>query len=123
MHGRQLEPTESKNLYNKYMVKYLFISDLEGCEVQGRFNTTPQNTDMCQPEFYEQLKALLDTETDLHVCFLGDYFDQGPYVVQSIIGIAELKQEFPNKVHIILGNRDINKFRLYYERNFEISSN
>jgi len=38
-------------------------------------------------------------------------------ILQTIIGIAYLHKTFNGRVHIILGNRDINKFRLAYEFN------
>lgn len=110
-------PTASTTNKQKVPVRatYFFISDLEGCELFGRFNGQKQNTEMCSADFFTTLdKRLSDNKSD-HVCFLGDYFDQGPYAIQSIIGIAYLKNEHNHRVHIILGNRDVNKFRLFYE--------
>lgn len=100
---------------------YLFISDIEGCEKIGRFNKQPQNTTMCDPEFYLTLHKEMKTKTNMHVCFLGDYFDQGQGVINSITGISFLKSEFGDRVHIILGNRDINKFRIYFEKDIDFS--
>jgi len=95
---------------------FLFVSDLEGCELYGRFNAKKQNTSMCKTAFFETLEdSYLKDKENNHICFLGDYFDQGPYVFESIIGIAYLKNKYESQVHIILGNRDINKFRLFYE--------
>jgi hypothetical protein len=95
---------------------FLFVSDLEGCELYGRFNNKKQNTSMCKTAFFETLEdSYLKDKENNHICFLGDYFDQGPYVFESIIGIAYLKNKYESQVHIILGNRDINKFRLFYE--------
>lgn len=55
------------------------------------------------------------------IAFLGDYFDKGPGVVDSIIGIAYLHQKHPGKVHIILGNRDVNKLRFIKEMGLTLS--
>lgn len=106
-------------------MEYLFISDIEGCEKIGRFNKQPQNTTMCDPAFYLILHNKLVANKNLHVCFLGDYFDQGQGVINSIIGISFLKssEEFGDRVHIILGNRDINKFRIYFEKDIDFSNN
>lgn len=106
-------------------MEYLFISDIEGCEKIGRFNKQPQNTTMCDPAFYLTLHEKLVANKNLHVCFLGDYFDQGQGVINSIIGISFLKssEEFGDRVHIILGNRDINKFRIYFEKDIDFSNN
>ena len=105
-------------------MEYLFISDIEGCEKIGRFNKQPQNTTMCDPAFYLTLHEKLVANKNLHVCFLGDYFDQGQGVINSIIGISFLKssKEFGDRVHIILGNRDINKFRIYFEKDIDFSN-
>jgi hypothetical protein len=107
--------TKKKNELVTDTATYFFISDLEGCELVGRFNKQKQNTEMCSADFFTTLdKRLSDNKSD-RVCFLGDYFDQGPYAIQSIIGIAYLKNKYKHRVHIILGNRDVNKFRLFYE--------
>lgn len=108
--------TDSKNNRN---IKYIFVSDIEGCETHGRFTKVPQNTTMCDTPFYEALEEKLKDNNDVtHVCFLGDYFDHGPGVLNSIVQIAKLKLRYKDKVHIILGNRDVNKFRIYFEKSF-----
>ena len=101
----------------KLVANFLFVSDLEGCELYARFSKPKekQNTSMCKTAFFKALETSYLTDNENHICFLGDYFDQGPYVFESIIGIAYLKNKFESQVHIILGNRDINKFRLFYE--------
>jgi hypothetical protein len=76
---------------------------------------------MCDPEFYSTLHKEMKDKTNMHVCFLGDYFDQGQGVINSIIGISFLKSVFGERVHIILGNRDINKFRIYFESDIDFS--
>ena len=100
---------------------FLFVSDLEGCELYARFSKEKekQNTSMCKKKFFTILEQEYLHNNENHICFLGDYFDQGPYVFESIIGIAYLKSKFESQVHIILGNRDINKFRLFYESKLE----
>jgi len=99
--------------------KLLLISDIEGCAAVDFFSKTPQNVEMCTHEFFESIKAFLKKNTKNEVAFLGDYFDKGSGVVTTITSIVNLKKEFedPDKdrVHIIFGNRDINKFRLAYE--------
>ena len=103
-------------------IKYIFVSDIEGCETHGRFgDMAPQNTTMCDTPFYEALDKELSKGT--HVCFLGDYFDHGPGVLNSVVQIAKLKLKHGDKVHIILGNRDVNKFRIYFEKDFIFKGN
>ena len=87
--------------------KLLFVSDLEGCAAD-------QSRVLCSNEFFEALRVFL-TGTTNEVAFLGDYFDKGDLVAQSINNIVALKESFEDRVHIILGNRDLNKLRLIYE--------
>ena len=91
--------------------KLLLISDIEGCFV-GNGQSTPI---MCEQRFYTALSKFLDENTGNHVAFLGDYFDMGNLVEQSIAFIVELKKKYLERVHIILGNRDVNKLRFLYE--------
>jgi hypothetical protein len=94
----------------------LFISDIEGClEKHGQID---QNVSLCDVKNYlpsgPLFKFLLKNSKN-KIAFLGDYFDKGPGVASSIQGITFLHKCFPDRVHIILGNRDVNKFRLGYE--------
>ena len=94
----------------------LFISDIEGClEKQGPIE---QNVSLCELINYltdGPLFNFLLKHPNNKIAFLGDYFDKGPGVASSIKGIRSLHKIFPHRVHIILGNRDVNKFRLGYE--------
>jgi len=94
--------------------KLLLISDLEGCSPQSA-SKQPQSQLLCTPEFFKAVATFLDANPKNKVAFLGDYFDQGPYVVESINGIVELHKTYGPRVHILLGNRDLNKLRLIYE--------
>ena len=93
--------------------RLICISDLEGC--QG----SPL---LCKTDTFNIINNILKPKLlfDDHVVFLGDYFDQGAHMIESINGIGMLIDEYiiekeNPKVHIILGNRDINKFRILYE--------
>lgn len=55
------------------------------------------------------------TDETLHICFQGDYFDNGDLVEDTLLELAKLKKDYEDRIHIILGNRDLNKFRIYYE--------
>ena len=97
--------------------KLLMISDLEGCAEYDTNNEVPikQTTVLCEDLTFNALTEFLKENTNNRIAFLGDYFDKGPYVIKSINGIAELKRVYPERVHIILGNRDVNKLRFIYE--------
>ena len=92
----------------------LMFSDIEGCQADP---VNPQTYTLCMPEFYDKIKNMLLENPNLEVAFLGDYFDQGMRVYQSIVGLNMLlnNDEIKNRVHVILGNRDINKLRFCYE--------
>ena len=98
---------------------FIFIGDLEGCIKYAKFSKQKdedlQNRNRCVPSFYNALSKQLAGDKYLHVCFHGDFFDNGDLVEPSLIGLANLKKYYGKRVHIILGNRDLNKFRIYYE--------
>lgn len=98
--------------------KLLLVSDLEGCAAQSS-SKEPQSQKLCSPEFFAAVGEFLDLNPKNKVAFLGDYFDQGPYVVESINGIIGLFNTYSGRVHLLLGNRDLNKLRLIYEMRTE----
>jgi len=94
--------------------RLLLISDLEGC-LENSLSKVKQLTGMCSKDFFDRLELFLKSNTKNKIAFLGDYFDQGPNALSSIFEITKLHKNNIGKVHIILGNRDINKLRLFYE--------
>ena len=93
-------------------VKLLMFSDIEGCQADSKY---PQSTFLCSKTFYDKLVNMLDSDTNLHIAFLGDYFDQGMHVHESIKGMLNLLEKYSDRVHAILGNRDVNKLRFCFE--------
>ena len=101
--------------------KILMFSDIEGCQA----SPAPQSTFLCSDEFYDEIARRLGADPNLEVAFLGDYFDQGMRVYNSIKGMDKLLNDFnynkdktkkeKERVHVILGNRDVNKLRFCYE--------
>lgn len=91
----------------------LLFSDIEGCMTISSGNKEQHQLFCDSDTFYSIYKYLLIAGN--HVGFCGDFFDQGPKMGESIIGMAWLRKHFPDQVHIILGNRDINKKRIKAE--------
>jgi hypothetical protein len=98
--------------------RILMFSDIEGCQ---KHNAPKPNLEvkqsgfLCNPAFYAEIRRRLDADAKLHVAFLGDYFDQGMGVYDSIKGMNDLLNDFSGRVHVILGNRDVNKLRFCFE--------
>ena len=99
------------------------ISDLEGCAEYDPNNNTEvkQTTILCEDGTFTAIGYFLKKDPNNKVAFLGDFFDKGPNVVKSINAIVNLYNSNLNKVHIILGNRDVNKLRFIYEFNDTIT--
>jgi len=91
--------------------KILMFSDIEGCQA----DPGEQSMFLCSTPFYDEIARRLQKDRNLEVAFLGDYFDQGLGVFNSIQRMYRLVMTFPERVHIILGNRDVNKLRFMFE--------
>lgn len=50
-----------------------------------------------------------------HFVFGGDVCDRGCGDMRVIADITALKDRYPDRVHLIMGNRDINKMRIRFE--------
>lgn len=99
---------------NDGVKKILMFSDIEGCQA----SPGKQSAFLCSKPFYDEIARRLDADPNLEVAFLGDYFDQGMRVYESIKGMKMLLDKFTKeRVHVILGNRDVNKLRFFYELN------
>ncbi len=93
---------------------------MEGCHND---DDNTHSIAMCKPEFYATLKDKMETDPGLHVAFLGDYFDQGLNVHESIKGMSDLYDAHLGRVFIILGNRDVNKLRFMFELTHDVNVN
>jgi len=96
---------------NDGVKKILMFSDIEGCQA----DPGKQSTFLCSTPFYDEIARRLKDDRNLEVSFLGDYFDQGLGVFNSINKMYQLLLKYPERVHIILGNRDVNKLRFMFE--------
>jgi hypothetical protein len=99
----------------------LFMSDFEGC-VEQSSNKINQTRQLCDEKTFEKIINLLDKNTNFQVVFLGDYFDLGNKIKETIEGIIKCKVKYPTQVHIILGNRDINKMRICVEAKYKMEN-
>lgn len=56
----------------------------------------------------------LKLKDNCHFVYGGDVCDRGSGDIQILSDLIELKRTYPDRVHLILGNRDINKIRLKF---------
>ena len=99
--------------------KILMFSDIEGCQARANDKEPEQSSFLCGDSFYKEIATRLKSDPNLEVAFLGDYFDQGMRVYDSIKGMKKLLDDFNEengieRVHVILGNRDVNKLRFCF---------
>jgi len=52
---------------------YMF-SDMEGCQISNS-DKEENSIAMCHPKFYSKLDEMMENNKNMHVAFLGDYFD------------------------------------------------
>ena len=96
--------------------KMIFISDLKGCQKKDAISYVRQSQYLCSDIFFNDLNKFMRNENN-KIAFLGNYFDKGDNFENSINNIIKLKENFNDRIYIILGNRDINKLRILYEVN------
>ena len=58
---------------------------------------------------------MIELRDGCHFVFGGDVCDRGIGDIRVIRDIVELKNRYPDRVHVIMGNRDINKMRMRFE--------
>ena len=60
---------------------------------------------------------------DCHFVFGGDSVDRGIGDLRFLRELLSLKRRYPNNVHLILGNRDVNKMRFTSELGYSFQAN
>jgi hypothetical protein len=69
---------------------------------------------------YVELSRIMNRKPDgkiqlkdsCHLVYGGDVVDRGPGDIRVLSDLVDLKKSYPDRVHFILGNRDINKMRI-----------
>ena len=59
--------------------------------------------------------SVLELRDNCHFVFGGDACDRGVGDIRVIRDLAGLLERYPGRVHLIMGNRDINKLRMKFE--------
>ena len=93
------------------------LGDLEG-------NITRFNDFIDKSEaLYRNPDGSLQIRDGHHFVFLGDVMDRGPGSLRIMNDLISLKEQSPDNVTIILGNRDINKLRIMSLMDTNINKN
>lgn len=105
------------------MVKILVMADIEGkwSKIQSFIDnsdnllTVTELTVNHKCPLNELYKFGIKLGDDTHIVVLGDIMDKGTDNIKCLSFILQLKEKYKNNVHLIVGNRDINKLRFYFE--------
>ena len=102
--------TRMKNIKNGIL---MVISNLAGCPAEN-YKGDDLTQIPCKNSYFNAIEEFLRRNINNNVVFMGDFFGKGPYVMNVIIRITELADEFKasNQVHIVVGTRDINLWRI-----------
>lgn len=96
--------------------KIAYVSDVEGhWEYFFNFIQLCEGLSFTKQVVASDVRSSEDLEIDLmdgwHFVFGGDSCDKGPGTLRFQEAVVRLKKKYPERVHLILGNRDINKMR------------
>ena len=64
---------------------------------------------------YRDDHGVLQLRNGCYYVFGGDICDRGDGDLRVMKELVSLKKRYPERVHFVIGNRDINKLRLYFE--------
>lgn len=93
-----------------------FLTDLEGDKSYlERFVEQSEVLQWKQDD--ENQRKIIDFQRPHvdHFVFGGDVWDQGGHDLYCLEQLTSFRQRYPDHVHSVLGNRDVNKMRLYAE--------
>ena len=86
-----------------------YITDIEG-NLQFWYNYLKISYVLRQDE-----SGTIRLRENCHFIFGGDVCDRGTGDLRVVNDLIRLKRDYPDRVHFILGNRDINKLRIPFE--------
>lgn len=90
-----------------------YITDLEGCG--DYFDRYVERSQVLTTHPIDKDQLLLKNPETNHFVFGGDLFDKGWHDLRLARKLLDLKKRYPYNVHLLIGNRDINKAKLTAE--------
>eukprot|EP00571_Detonula_confervacea_P006065 CAMPEP_0172313510 /NCGR_PEP_ID=MMETSP1058-20130122/20330_1 /TAXON_ID=83371 /ORGANISM="Detonula confervacea, Strain CCMP 353" /LENGTH=576 /DNA_ID=CAMNT_0013027169 /DNA_START=123 /DNA_END=1853 /DNA_ORIENTATION=- len=98
-----------------------YMSDVEGhwdyfLESVQRSNVIDWEEADCTPPIKKKENEIkfkrLILRPNTHFIYGGDTVDKGPGDIRLVRSLVSLKKRYPERVHLLVGNRDLNKIRL-----------
>jgi hypothetical protein len=117
MNNNDNNVARNRNFSDTYIDKVGYITDIEGdrqfwwkyVKMSKILEIAPSTVDNSDEKFDVLLK------NDCHLVFGGDVNDHYDGDIEVVEELLKLKNRYPDRVHFILGNRDINKLRITQE--------
>lgn len=95
-------------------MKIGYLTDAEGD--LNFFTNYCKISEVLKIESYHPSYISLSLNDDCYFVFGGDTTDKGPGDIRICKSLIKLKQKYPERVFLILGNRDANKTMISYEK-------
>lgn len=85
------------------------------CDVEGNWQHWENYLSISLVLRREEEGGRLVLRDDCHFVFGGDVCDRGAGDIRVMRDLVELRERYADRVHLIMGNRDVNKLRLRFE--------
>lgn len=82
-------------------------------DVEGNYDYWSRYIDLSKILNVVDNQLVLDDNA--HFIYGGDVVDRGPGDLRVLADLVGLKRAYPDRVHFIMGNRDVNKMRIPVE--------
>jgi len=84
-------------------------------DVEGNFEYFRRFIDLSPGMSFSKCRTFLQLEDNIGFVFGGDLYDKGSYDIRLSKLLCDLKDKYPNRVWLLMGNRDVNKLRFSSE--------
>ena len=85
-------------------------------DIEGNYSFWQRYIDLSQVLTRNETTKNIELKNEgCHFVFGGDLWDRGPGDMRVLGDLLKLKRRYPERVHFVLGNRDLNKLRLLAE--------
>jgi hypothetical protein len=105
-----------------YLERYIRQSKILTMRDNHNHNNSHNNTASNSQHLHQHQPTILPydwcidfTDPDGELVFGGDLWDKGGHDLFCVRQLLDLKRRYPQRVHFILGNRDLNKLRILNE--------